>query len=120
MKFRLILILSLIFTGPVLAQEWALRTGDELFSKTDLQDRLTGQTLIFYDDGQSKFGPNGGYSYTYHLGGTAYGVYTISDDSTVCIKFQNGASRCDLYVNNAARLVVVTEDGQRYPVRPAS
>ena len=102
------------------AQEWAMRNGDALFSRAKLQERLAGQTLTFYDDGQSRFGPNGGYSYTYGVGGTAFGVYEIGEDSTVCIAFDNGASRCDLYVMNTARLIVVTEEGQRFPVRPAS
>lgn len=105
---------------PAIAQDWALRGGDELFSTEDLRNRLAGQTLTFYDDGQSQFGPNGGYSYTFDFGGTAYGVYEIQEDSTVCIQFENGASRCDMYVLNAARLIVLTEDGQRFPVRPAS
>jgi len=102
------------------AQEWAMREGDVLFSRAELKERLEGRTLTFYDEGKSKFDPEGGYSYTYDFGGTAYGVYEIGDDSTVCIEFRNGASRCDLYVMNRMRLVVVTEDGLRFPVRPAS
>jgi len=97
-----------------------MREGDVLFSRTELKERLEGRTLTFYDEGQSKFGQESGYSYTYDFGGTAYGIYEIGDDSTVCIEFENGASRCDLYVMNRARLIVVTEDGLRFPVRSAS
>lgn len=107
-----------IMAAPAFAQEWATRAGDQLFTLDELTGRLSGQTLTFYDNGRSQFGPNGGYSYTYDFGGVAYGVYQIGDDSTVCIRFENGASRCDLYVTNAARLIVVTQDGMRFPVRP--
>ncbi len=105
---------------PALAQGWATRDGDEFFTRQELHDRLAGRVLTFHDNGQSEFGPNGGYSYTYDFGGTAYGVYEVGGDSTVCIRFENGAARCDLYVTNSARLIVVTEEGQRFPVRPES
>ena len=46
------------------------------------------------------------------------GRYTISDDSTVCIDFDNGFSRCDMYVRSGEKLVLLTEDGLRFPIRP--
>jgi hypothetical protein len=52
----------------------------------------------FYNDGR--------YTYAYDMGegGYAYGYFEVSDDSTVCIDFVNGFSRCDAFVENAGRL----------------
>lgn len=119
---RLLLALCLLAT-PVSAQDWITRDGDTRLSAEALDDRLRGQVLAFFDNGQSRFFADDRYSYTYAgpegigTGGTAYGTFTIHSDSTVCIAFLNGFSRCDLYVENAGRLVLVTEEGDRFPIR---
>ena len=43
----------------------------------------------------------------------------LRDDGSgvVCSAFDNGFSRCDMYVDDGARLVLITEDGTRFPVR---
>ncbi len=99
------------------AEGWITRSGDEVYDP----DQLEGQTLTFYDDGQSRYAAGGSYSYTYSAvngGGTAYGTYRVVEDGSVCVDFRNGFARCDLYVLNNGRLILITEDGQRYPVRP--
>lgn len=80
---------------------------------------IDGQTLTFFDDGQSKFSAGGAYSYTYaNGGGTAFGAYEVGEDGTVCIAFRNGFGRCDRYVESGGRVVMLTEKGERFPVRP--
>ena len=102
------------------AQNWIPRDSDTLFDKATLEDRLRGKTLTFFDDGQSQFFEDGRYTYTYaNDGGTGYGYFEIKTDSTICVEFVTGFSRCDMYVIDAAnRLVVITEAGDRFPVRP--
>lgn len=101
------------------SQDWALRAGDTQLSRAEALDLTAGRTLTFYDDGQSKFSVGGAYSYTYaNNGGTAYGRFEVGDDGEVCIHYRNGFSRCDLYVRNGDRLVLLTEKGERYPIRP--
>ncbi|WHP68177.1 hypothetical protein [Phaeobacter inhibens] len=81
---------------------------------------LPGQFFVFYDDGEALFGYDGAYSYTYSAangGGTAWGNYRVAQDGRVCVTFVNGMSRCDQYVTNRDRTVVITSDGQRFPVR---
>ena len=116
------LILSLIFACsplPVTAQDWALRDGDRRLDRAALEGVTQGKPLVFYDDGQSRFFATGVYTYTYaNAGGTAYGVYELKNDGRICIAFRNGFGRCDLYVLNEGRLVLLTECGERYPVRP--
>ncbi|MGR3639829.1 hypothetical protein [Alterinioella nitratireducens] len=115
---RLALVLFLLLASPAVAQEWFMRAGDVLFSEVELSDRLRGNTITFHDGGEARFFEDESYSYTYaNGGGTAQGQYKVNDDSTVCIDFANGFSRCDLYVLNGERLVMATEDGVRFPIR---
>jgi len=115
---RRLILLTIFSLLPAMAVAWGTREGDERLSATALRAALVGQVLTFHDDGQSRFYGDGRYSYTYGQGGIAYGHYAINDDGTVCIGFVNGARRCDLYVRNAARLVLITEEGDRFPIRP--
>ncbi|WP_299351776.1 hypothetical protein [uncultured Shimia sp.] len=114
---RLGLVLALMAT-PALAEDWKMRGGDNLFDEAGLQAALTGQTLVFYDDGQSVYGDDGSYSYTYGGGGTWEGQWRVAADSVVCVTYVTEVTRCDRIVENAGRLVVLTEDGQRFPVKP--
>lgn len=114
------LALALILTAsPVLAQDWFTRDGDIFLDTSDLDARLRGQVLTFYDDGESHFYHDGRYTYAYDggAGGTAYGWFEVSEGATVCIDFVNGARRCDRYAENNGRLVLLTEDRLRFPIR---
>lgn len=102
---------------PAMAQDWKVQPGDEAFEAGELTARLSGQTLLFYDDGKSVFDSNGEYQYIYGGGGTWYGHWKVADDSTVCVTFVTGVERCDRYVENDGRLVVQTADGMRFPIR---
>jgi hypothetical protein len=75
-----------------MAQTLDTRPGDALISSVDLDSRLRGQELIFFDDGVSHFYNDGRYTYAYDMGdgGYAYGYFEVTDDSTVCIDFVNG------------------------------
>lgn len=95
-----------------------MRDGDSVLEQAAVSDRLVGQSIMFYDNGVSRFETDGRYSYTYDQGGTAYGQFEIGVDGVVCIDFINGFSRCDRYVANGERLLLLTADGLRFPVRP--
>ncbi|MEM7723371.1 MAG: hypothetical protein AAF376_13485 [Pseudomonadota bacterium] len=86
-------------------------------SGATLRAAIVGQRIVFFDDGRSRYSPGGAYSYTYFEGGTAFGSYDIAADGQVCIAFRNGFSRCDRFVENNGSLVMLTEDGQRFPIR---
>lgn len=112
-------LLLALFSGPLLAQDWHSRSGDTPFSDAALDNLLRGNRLTFYDDGVSEFYDDGRYTYTYaNDGGTGYGYWQISGDSTVCIEFVNGFSRCDRYVTNGGRLILQSSSGDRFPIRP--
>lgn len=96
----------------------SLRPDDVVLSATDLHRLTDGNTLTFYDLGQSRFSVGGAYSYTYpNDGGTAFGVFDIRDDGRVCIDFRNGRSRCDLYVRSGALYYLITQSGDRFPFK---
>lgn len=108
----------ILLAFPAAAQDWAMREGDRALEQAALTARLVGQQIQFYDDGISRFETDGRYTYTYDQGGTAYGQFEIGADGLVCIDFINGFSRCDRYVANGDRFVLLTADGLRFPIRP--
>jgi len=118
---RYLILILICSAGPALAQEWSLRPTDTRFDAASVAAAVRGQRLVFYDDGESRFSAGGAYSYTYapqNGGGTQFGTWAAGEDGVICIAYRNGWSRCDMYVEADGRLVVLTEDGGRFPVRP--
>ncbi|WP_262386419.1 hypothetical protein [Roseobacter fucihabitans] len=95
-----------------------MRGDDRVLSHAEVVALIERQTLVFYDDGESRFSVGGAYSYTYAGSGTAFGQYEIDPDGMVCIAYRNGFERCDRYVQNGARIVMLTQKGERFPLRP--
>lgn len=95
-----------------------LRPDDREMSAVELTDTLSGMVVEFFDGSKSRFAVDGRYAYTYSDDGPAWtGQYTANDDSTVCVAFDNGSSRCDTFVFAGERLTLIIEDGTRFPVR---
>lgn len=114
------LILALLGSAigpPALAGEWAMRAGDVLFTQPELTARVSGQTLTFYDNGRSIFAADGSYQWVYAGGGIWQGSWVAGLDSTICITYVTNVTRCDLYVKNKGRLVLISEEGDRFPVQ---
>ncbi|MEL6839583.1 MAG: hypothetical protein AAFP85_09840 [Pseudomonadota bacterium] len=102
------------------AQSFETRPSDTLLDSDALATIILGRDLEFFDGGVSRYSPGGSYSWTYSAangGGSWYGTHQIGADGTVCIDFRTLRSRCDMFVQAGERLVLLTEDGQRYPVR---
>ena len=117
--FRFSLALATAATAAT-AQNYEPREDDQLFDQASLDAKLRGTTITFFDDGKSRFFDDGRYTYTYaNNGGTGHGYFEVRDDSTICVEFVTGFSRCDLYVTDVrGRLVLITEAGDRFPIRP--
>lgn len=118
MKRCLFLTVLLISPMAVPAQDWQFRDGDRALDHAEVMALTEGQTLVFFDEGQSKFSSGGAYSYTYASGESAFGRYRVEPDGTVCIDYRNGFARCDRYVESGTRIVMLTEKGERFPLRP--
>ncbi|MDU8910215.1 hypothetical protein [Aestuariicoccus sp. MJ-SS9] len=116
---RLAVCFALLAASAAQAQDWGLRDSDRRLSPQELQEALSGRIVAFYDDGRSEYYDDGRYTYTYARGGgTAYGYWSVNQDGAVCVAFVTGAERCDLYVRDGERLVLLDQNGDRYPVRP--
>ncbi|WP_299673788.1 hypothetical protein [uncultured Roseobacter sp.] len=118
MSLRYLALVAAFCPVSVLAQDWALRAQDRLLTREEVAALTEGRTLVFYDDGRSKFSAGGAYSYTYASGASAFGRYRVEADGTVCIDYRNGFGRCDRYVQSGDRIVMLTERGERFPIRP--
>jgi hypothetical protein len=118
MKHLFFWLLAAMFATAAFAQDWALRDGESPLTALQTQKLMNGLSLTYHDDGESRFSPGGSYSYTYaEQGGTAFGRFWIEDDGRVCIAFRNGFDRCDIYVRSGGRLILLTQQGERYPVK---
>lgn len=113
---RFLLPLVLACATPAVA-DTPIRPGDTPLDQTALSERVTGRTLTFFDGGQSRFETDGNYSWSYGEGGTWLGYFTVGEDSTICVEFVTSVTRCDLYVEAGDRLVLITEDGMRFPIK---
>ncbi|MCT4554820.1 MAG: hypothetical protein N4A53_09060 [Pelagimonas sp.] len=119
MRWILALTLSLM-PGLATAQDFPTRDGDVPFTRDDLLVRLRGADLVFYDNGVSRYYEDGRYSYTFYGDEqeSAGGYYEVREGGIVCVEFITGQARCDKFVMNGARLVLIDQKGDRYPVRP--
>lgn len=115
---RLILAFVLL-ASPVLADDFTLLSGDTVLAQAEVVALTAKGDVEFFEGGVSRYSVGGAYSYTYaNDGDTAYGRFNISDNGLICIDFRNGRSRCDRFVRSHGRLVMITESGDRFPIRP--
>lgn len=115
MRFSVVCVLAF---APCLAMAQGSREGDIPFDQSDLSARFSGQVATFYDNSTARYTSDGRYAYIYAPGDPPFlGVYEVTEDSQICVKFENGFERCDAYVENGGRLVLITETGLRFPVK---
>ncbi|MCE8007310.1 hypothetical protein [Aestuariivita sp.] len=118
MKISIIWSVFVLAASGATAQDWNLRDSDAVLGAAEMAMIADGGSLTYYDDGVSLFSAGGAYSYTYaDGGGTAFGQFRIEEGGQICIDYRNGFARCDMYVRNNGRLVLLTADGERYPVK---
>jgi len=114
MRFLLALIL---LSTPAWAQD-GIRASDQILDRAAMSDLLSGHIVEFHDGSKSSYAPDGTYGYTYTDDGPVWsGQYEVQSDSRVCVNFDNGSRRCDQFVKDGERVILVTEDGLRFPIR---
>lgn len=114
---RLTLIFAAFLASTAAAQE-GVRSSDTILNQAEMDELFTGTLIEFFDGSKSRYAADGTYAYTYTDDGPEWtGIYSFSDDSIVCVDFDNGSNRCDRFVRNGERLVLIIEDGTRFPVR---
>ena len=108
----------LLFAASFAHAQDGLRASDATLDPSGLSELLAGQVVEFYDGSKSTYRENGRYEYTYTDDGPIWaGDYRMEEESSVCVDFDNGSARCDFFVKDGARVVLITSDGLRFPVR---
>lgn len=119
MRYLAILVL---LGSPAMAQEFIPKASDRVLDQAAMAAEVIGRTHTFFDEGVSFFSVTGIYTYTYSDGRRAYGSWVLPEtgaDGVICTNFDAGFSRCDMYVHDGTRLVLITQDGTRFPVKAA-
>lgn len=115
---QLRLLIPALFAATVANAQDGVRPDDVLLDVGELESLLKGQVVEFFDGSKSRYSPDGVYGYTYTDDGPVWsGRYAIVGLSEVCVDFDNGSRRCDFLVNDGNRMVLVTSDGTRFPIR---
>ncbi len=115
MKYFLALML---FPTALFADDLTLLEGDVALSHAEVSQMTQRPFVEFYEGGRSRYSVGGSYSYTYANGGTSFGRFNVEQDGRICISYRNGRRRCDRFVHSHGKLVMLTQDGQRFPIRP--
>ena len=114
MKYTFTLIAFL--SSPAFAD--GHRTSDVILDQVGMSALLSGKIVTFYDGSKSTYTADGTYGYTYTDDGPVWrGQYTLENESRVCVEFENGEARCDMFVMDGERAILITRDGTRFPVR---
>lgn len=108
----------LALAPAVAAAQAGMRGTDITLGKEELTELISGNMLEFHTNGLATYRADGSYDWRYAPDGERVpGIYQITDDSSVCVDFANGFSRCDYIVRAGERYVMIIENGERYPVR---
>ncbi len=117
------ILAAVLVAGAAQAEGFAPKGSDRVLDAGEMAAQVVGRTHEFFDGGVSFFSVSGTYTYTYSDGRRAYGSWAWPEtgaEGVICTSFAAGFSRCDMYVHDGTRLVLITEDGDRFPVRIAS
>ena len=112
--------LFIALATPAMAQDFNIRATDTVPTRAALSETILDRDLEYFDGGISRYATGGDYAWTYaqnNGGGVHTGIHDIRDDGVVCVTYDAGAQRCDMFVMAGERLVLLTDDGQRYPLR---
>ena len=113
-----IMSLAFILAANFAFADEGFRASDAEMDEAGLSALLSGQVVEFFDGSKSTYRQNGRYEYTYTDDGPVWaGAYRMAAESRVCVDFDNGSARCDVFVMDGTRAVLITTDGLRFPVR---
>ena len=113
---NLTIIVAMLATQA--AAQQGMKETDQTFEQAELTALLVDHAVEFFDGSVSRYRGDGAYSYKYQENDRPWlGIWRVNTDSQVCVAFDNGSSRCDTFVSDGTRMVLVIENGMRFPVR---
>lgn len=111
------LIIALLLASHANAQQ-GMRAEDRILPAAELADLLSDHAVEFFDGSISRFRGDGAYSYKYSETDRPWlGTWQVTEDSRVCVAFENGSNRCDTFISDGSRMVMIIADGTRFPIR---
>ena len=115
-------MLSAVMVASALAGQAGAQVGvketDRVYGKAELAGLLSGHAVEYFDGSISRYRDDGAYSYKYREDDRPHlGTYEVVSDGRVCVDFLNGSSRCDSFVFDGQRMVLIIAGGTRFPVR---
>ncbi|MCA8884819.1 MAG: hypothetical protein KDA50_13885 [Rhodobacteraceae bacterium] len=112
---------GVLIGGTVLAQSPGIvgqKPSDVTFTEKGLESVIAGALVRFYDGSVAQYYRDRSYVYTAGDGRTSYrGLWEVYDGGQICVRFENGFTRCDTYVRSANKMILIEASGTRYPVR---
>ena len=118
MHHPLILSVALVLAGASADAQAGLRDTDRPYGRAELAALQSGHAVEFHDGGVSRYRGDGAYSYKYTETDRPYlGTYAVGEAGEVCVTFLTGVLRCDTFVADDQRMVLIIGDGTRFPVR---
>ena len=111
--------LALSATGSAVAvAQDGVRATDRVYAVDELLELLSDHAVEFFDGSVSRYRGDGAYSYKYTEADRPWlGIWTVPEPGRICVDFDNGSARCDMFIDDGARMVLVIADGTRFPVR---
>lgn len=112
-----ILSLAALCAAPIsaFAQDWNVRPWDSRITAAWVKENIVGKAITFIDGGTARYDADGAYAYVYNGGRTFNGTFEVADQGAICVTFESGSTRCDLFVLQGDNLMLITEEGGRYP-----
>jgi hypothetical protein len=114
----LILSAALAAAASAVGAQSGLRDTDRPYGRAELVALLSEHAVEFHDGGVSRYRGDGAYSFKYTDTDRPYlGTYAVGEGGEVCVTFLSGSRRCDTFVADDQRMVLIIGDGTRFPVR---
>jgi len=92
-----------------------VRPWDSRISTAWAQENIVGKAITFIDGGTARYDADGTYAYVYNGGRTFMGTFRLAEQGEICVTFDEGSERCDMFVLQGDNLLLITEEGGRYP-----
>ena len=109
-----VVVMTLTFTTAN-AFDWNIKNGDQRVTGKQVKSMVFGKIVKFKDGSKEHYKANG--TYVFQDNSKTYPPvdYKFFKDGKRCMYFDGGGRRCDMYVMNNGKLVLINAQGKRYP-----